>query len=517
MIKKIVFSLLIITVLLLRLWQLDSIPPHLRNDEAALGVNAYTILKSGKDEHGYFFPILFQSFGDWKPGFYIYLTIPFISILGLNEWAVRLPSAIAGLITIFLTYLITHKISSSQKIAFFAAVLTAIAPWSIAFSRGAWEANVSLMLTLAGIYFFLKSFLKPPLLIISAIFFALTLLTYHGAKVSTPLILIALIFAFWKGLVKLNRGIIFISLVIVMFISFPVISSLFTEKSSRINSLSILNLSPDEYINSTLSQSGEEQSDITYFLFHNRWLVYFRSIFWRWSENFTLSTLFLRGDLNPQHTAPNTGPFILPDVLFLLAGLIKLIELRRSKPIKFIFGWFIFAPLPSSLTIESVNFVRTLPLFVPLTIIMAYGLDSLLTVFKKKISKKIFLFSVVIFTFSYLISYGYFIDQYFIHNPKKSGAWQYGYKQIIEKLNNLKSDYKNIYLDDGPDKPYIFFLFYNNKVANIRFIKGNETYQQGSLYVLPVSKISQLSMNYQVIDEINDLSGFPIFKMIEFK
>ena len=34
----------------LRLWNLGNIPPHLTPDEASLGYNAYSILKTGKDE-----------------------------------------------------------------------------------------------------------------------------------------------------------------------------------------------------------------------------------------------------------------------------------------------------------------------------------------------------------------------------------------------------------------------------------------------------------------------------------
>src|SRR3989344_1238336 len=99
------FLFLILTFAsILRLWNLGGNPPHLTPDEAAVGYNAYSILKTGRDEYGEFLPIIFKSFGDYKPGLYVYLTVPSVAILGLNEFAARLPSAFFGIISVFLIY-----------------------------------------------------------------------------------------------------------------------------------------------------------------------------------------------------------------------------------------------------------------------------------------------------------------------------------------------------------------------------------------------------------------------------
>src|SRR3972149_5810749 len=105
-IKGVNWKLLLILLIgiLLRLWKLDIIPPHLTPDEAAIGYNAYSILKTGRDEYGQLLPVIFKSFGDFKPGLYIYLTVPFVAVLGLNEWSVRLPSALSGVLAIFLIH-----------------------------------------------------------------------------------------------------------------------------------------------------------------------------------------------------------------------------------------------------------------------------------------------------------------------------------------------------------------------------------------------------------------------------
>jgi len=172
--NKALFFILFLA-LLLRLWKLGGIPPHLTPDEASLGYNAYSILKTGRDEYGELLPIIFKSFGDFKPGLYVYLTVPFVAIFGLTESAVRLPSSLAGVAAVWLIYLFVNKLFEKQKkfsifnfqfsIGEIAAFLLAISPWHIHFSRGAWEANVSLTLSLAGIYLFLRSFKSAKFLI----------------------------------------------------------------------------------------------------------------------------------------------------------------------------------------------------------------------------------------------------------------------------------------------------------------------------------------------------------------
>src|SRR5689334_10972459 len=180
-IQKTILILIIALAAVLRLWKLGSIPPGLTPDEASLGYNAYSILKTGRDEYGKFMPIIFKSFGDYKPGLYVYTSVPFVAIFGLNEWSVRLPSAIAGLISVYLIYLIVSQLFPEYKyLGKISAITAGVNPWLIYLSRGAWEANLSLTLTLLGIYFFIRSFRRKEFLYLSSISFALTLLTYQG-------------------------------------------------------------------------------------------------------------------------------------------------------------------------------------------------------------------------------------------------------------------------------------------------------------------------------------------------
>ena len=72
--------LILITLLSFLLRVVNINFPPLLWDEAALGYNAYSIIKTGMDEFGKFLPLIFKSFGDYKPGLYVYLAIPFVKL-----------------------------------------------------------------------------------------------------------------------------------------------------------------------------------------------------------------------------------------------------------------------------------------------------------------------------------------------------------------------------------------------------------------------------------------------------
>ena len=86
-------SLIIIIGAWLRFYKLGQVPSGFVNDEADFGYNAYSLIKTAKDEFGQSWPIIFRSFGDGKMPVYFYLTLPSVLIFGLTEFAVRFPSA----------------------------------------------------------------------------------------------------------------------------------------------------------------------------------------------------------------------------------------------------------------------------------------------------------------------------------------------------------------------------------------------------------------------------------------
>ena len=479
-IKKnhIVLFLILLFAAVLRLYKLSSIPPGLTPDEASLGYNAYSILKTGKDEYGQVLPIIFKSFGDYKPGLYVYLTIPFVAIFGLTEFAVRLPSALAGVVAVWLIYLVVREIFSQKKLEIgnkhslslrdwkleiLAAAMLAASPWHIHFSRGAWEANISLTLTLAGILFFLKSLKEHKYLLWVGVSFALTFLTYQGAKLSTAIVIFTLTLIFWREVKKWfssARRDLAGTILLGLLISLPIVLSLLQSKTGRLEVFSILSYKrPQEQIQTIIRQGEESVSGLSYSLFHSEELNLKRSILGRWFNHFSTRFLFFEGDWqNSRHSSPNHGVLLLTDFIFLILGLVAIVK-DKNKALIFILLWLILAPLPAALSRDQVHAVRSLNMVIPLTVISAIGLTSILN-FVSKFDRLRVTSYALIFTF-YLLPFTLFLDSYFVHLPIHNAKhWFYGYKQAVTVITPIQNDYKNIVFQQSYDQPYIYFLFY---------------------------------------------------------
>src|SRR3989338_7963364 len=179
--KKVLLILLTVVVLaaVLRFYKITEIPPGINQDEGSIGYTAYSILKTGLDEYGRAFPVSFESFGDCKLPFYIYTVVPFVSVFGLSELAVRFPSALFGIATVGLYYFLAMELLKSRKIAIIMSFLLAISPWHIHLSRVESESNAAVFFVVLGALLFVKSIKNASWLIIpSLICFALTYFTY---------------------------------------------------------------------------------------------------------------------------------------------------------------------------------------------------------------------------------------------------------------------------------------------------------------------------------------------------
>ncbi|MEK7188363.1 MAG: glycosyltransferase family 39 protein, partial [Patescibacteria group bacterium] len=207
----IIFGIIILAAIL-RFWRLDSYPA-LNADEAAIGYNAYSLIQTGKDEHGNAWPIHFQSFSDYKPGLYFYLVLPFVKVLGLNEWAVRIPGATLGVLTVLALYFLVKELEIARpergrrgnwKLRIIASLFLAISPWHIHFSRGGWEVNSATFFITAGLLFFVKATKKQRLsnFAFCILNFAFAMYAYHAARIIVPLLSLGLVIIYREQIFK---------------------------------------------------------------------------------------------------------------------------------------------------------------------------------------------------------------------------------------------------------------------------------------------------------------------------
>lgn len=221
----------------IRFYHLGQVPPGLFMDEASNGYNAYSILKTGKDEYGNFLPLTIKAFGDYNPALSTYLLIPSIAVFGLTNFAVRFPSAFFGTLTVLLTYFLAKELFGEDTVnytfkfkktkirislAIIATLFMAIIPWHIQFSRYDHEANFLIFFSALGIWTLLKSKKSLLYLLASAFSFGLAFNTYHSAKVWVPLLVLSLAFWYKKDLLKYGIKI-FYPLLILFIFSLPII------------------------------------------------------------------------------------------------------------------------------------------------------------------------------------------------------------------------------------------------------------------------------------------------------
>ena len=83
------FILIIFLAFVTRFFALSSFPPGLYSDETALGYNAFSLLKTGRDEFGNPWPLTLRSFGDYKPPLSSWSMMPFIVIFGLFVYIIK--------------------------------------------------------------------------------------------------------------------------------------------------------------------------------------------------------------------------------------------------------------------------------------------------------------------------------------------------------------------------------------------------------------------------------------------
>jgi 4-amino-4-deoxy-L-arabinose transferase-like glycosyltransferase len=483
--KKLFLILIIFLAFFLRFYKLNSYPA-LNADEAAIGYNAYSLLQTGKDEHGNSWPIHFQSFNDYKPGLYVYIVMPFVAVLGLNEWAVRIPNAALGVLTTLIVYFLVKKLLPiSRKYSIFnfqfsieelAALFIAISPWHIHFSRGGWEVNTATFFITAGLLFFLKGLHSKKYIALSVLAFVMSLYTYHAARIIVPLLGIGLIFFYWRDLWKEKKYVLMSGASGILFIIPLFVDLLGPAGISRAAGVGLFaDTGPLNRINEQRGEHHEFKSVSTKLL-HNKATNYGLAFLENWTDHYHGEFLFSNGDVIQRNKVPETGQTYLISLVFFLVGIYAIASSsfpRRRESIqinaqnefrgwKIILWWFLVAPLAAALTFQSPHALRAQNMVVPFEIINALGLYTILTWFKENIKIKSFMLFVYCLLFIALSwSFGRYLHEYYIHMAKEYPfSSQYGVKELVSYLSTPENSNKRVLVTDRYDQPYILFLFY---------------------------------------------------------
>lgn len=152
--QLVLIAWLVFSASVLRFTKLNQYPPALFSDEVDLGYQAYSFLKTGADYFGNKFPISFRSFADFRSPVYLYSAVGTISIFGLNEWGVRLPAAVFGVLGILTFFLLILQVSKNFAFSLLSALVLTVLPWHIHYSRAGFEVTALFFFLCLGFWLF---------------------------------------------------------------------------------------------------------------------------------------------------------------------------------------------------------------------------------------------------------------------------------------------------------------------------------------------------------------------------
>ena len=507
---KIKLFLILLLAAVLRFYQLGQVPSGFINDEAAFGYNAYSLLKTGRDEFGKAWPIIFHSFGEGKLPAYIYLTMPSVAIFGLNEFAVRLPSAIFGVLTVLVV----------SRWSLVAGLVLATMPWHIHFSRAAFEANAALFLVTWGTWWWYAKKRK-----LSLTSFILTIFTYNAARLFTPL---------WFGWLAWRQR---QTKLFLVFLGFWAALMFLPQSRQRLAGTTIFQTQSgvDQRLEQKFAETRNQPLWLTRAL-HNKPVEYGLDFFRRYSSHFSPEFLFFSGDpIRPRYRVPDMGQLLWLELPFLLIGLYLTIKKRQW----WILLWLGLAPLPAAITFETPSAIRSYLMIVPLAIIIAYGVSTAWQ--KLRLLGQVFL--ILLFSYNLI----HYLDAYFIHAPvHQPYEWQGGYKELVQRVNQLMPNYEKALITDSRGTAYIYFLFYNqydpakwqaqsksaltapdkfgftsiNHLDNLYFISKTcpvKNPESGTLYVCTQEDHPQFGFNHYKEKTIFFDNGEPAFDFFELE
>lgn len=512
LITKLLLFLISIAIIA-RFIGLDSIPPHLSNDEIGAAYDAYSVSKTLRDSHNQFLPILFLSHGIYRSALAVYLTIPSIMIFGNSDQSARLPSAILGSLTIILLGLLVLELTNNNRLALMASLLLAFSPWHFSASRWTMESNYALFFVVLGTYLFFYGLKHSNYWATLASFatFAFSIYAYYTEWGLTPLIICSLLFLYRK--VTLKRKVYYLAVLLFVLLLLPLIIDFLSHlDSSRAGT---------ELINKEIPISAESK-----FNTFQKGQILSKAILDKYSRYTSPGYIFFYGSyFLPKENPYQVGFFLSPFLVSFILGLFKIKRFFKEHA-NFIYFWLFASPLIPAASQGDISNVRSLPIIIPVAIVTAAGSLYILDYIKKKMILKILATGLI------SISLLYFLFIYVYHFPVQNAeGFQYGYKQMALYVNEHYREYKKIIIDprfgskdfyySGVPNAYISFYTYVDprKVQNATFLPlgiafdkyefrdinwDKEKVQNKYLYAVPFDNIPNidLSKTIKLISEI---------------
>jgi hypothetical protein len=499
--------------LLLRVWGFGQIPIGLNRDEAALAYNAFSIGKTGRDEHGVRWPVSILSFGDQKLPGYVYTLVPLVGTFGLHPWVARLPSLIAGLVNIFLLgkilqiFLVHQKRSQQNLLSWLGMLTMAVSPWAIHFSRVAYEANLATCFFLAGLLSFLMCLDATKgrqrwLLLFTALSLNLSLLTYHSYQVFLPLLLVGVVVIYGRKILEFDRlgllgGILLTLLTFLLFWQGGILQAN-SVKGSGLTLLTGQHLS--------LAYTPERAAlnwlpPVLQKLAANKATAGMSVLTRNWIQVWSPGWLFVTGSDHSIHNPGHMNNLPLWSLPLMVLGLLYFWNNRKLASMQLLLVWLIAASLVPALTIVPQHTTRAIALFPALSILVSLGLAELWNVWPltNKIWKIVLPGFLVVIVWSTLLSFPRYLTQYTRLDPQ---ARQDQYHHLAQALARYQAQSYQVITQSPSSSPYIWYLL-ETKYDPTKYFASHENYPadvEGFVHVKRIENIFFETLNWDDVE-----------------
>jgi 4-amino-4-deoxy-L-arabinose transferase-like glycosyltransferase len=436
--------LIIISILLLatalRFTALEQALPALNVDEALNGYEAYSLLKTGRDQWGNPWPVTIRGFNDYRRPAIVYTAIPFVATFGLTIYAIRATAAMWGVLGVLFTYRLARDMFG-QWAGVLAGLMLTISPWHLHFSRIGLEATVAMLTVVMGVWCLWRWFRNRRLawLIGAGLGFGLSLYTYTPAQAFIPLMVAACGLIFARQLWHQKRA---VALTVVVFalVAVPLVYTLVVTSQNQNRLDYVFLIRPGESLTQSLSTT-----------FH------------QWLGHFSPRYLFIRGDAHKVLHPPISGQLHAIDAILLPLGVLNLFKTERSQRAgMLLIAWVALGAVPAALTIQEVGTPHSLRgmLGVPaFAIIAAQGVMKVGIAHRLGPRLRAVLLGVLIGVLAWNAST--FLQRYFVVYPVRAArAFEYGTKEAMAYVLEHKDEYDTIVLTDWISQPHIFALFF---------------------------------------------------------
>ena len=290
-----------------RFWQITETPPGLYPDEAMNGTNAQEAIRTG--DYKIFYPE-----NNGREGMFMNIQSLSLRAFGNEPWALRIVSAIFGLLTVLGIYFLTRELfQNSETTALLSAFFLATSYWHINFSRIGFRAITVPFLLVWAFYFLYrmiralreggdKSNLPELFALLGGVFFGAGFHTYIAYRVS-PLLLLP---PFLRGFVLYRKNLLkkcfpctFILFLFAAFITALPIGYYFLQN-------------PQDFLGRTSQVSVFASENPLWDLVRNTGL--------------TIGMFFWHGDFNWRHNLSGEPQLWWPVGVFFIIGLVVIIK-----------------------------------------------------------------------------------------------------------------------------------------------------------------------------------------------